>query len=272
MKPLPPFGFRFTRIQKAVLLFLALILILQLIAFFGFQRQRIEVGFVENKALQEKWDRSKQENRSTIYPFNHNFISSYKDYQLDLSAAEYQAIVAWRQENNYFTSIAEFQAVTKVSAAWLSIYGPYFKWSSNKEKPAKKINTPALLGELNTATASDFQKIRGVGTVLSERILKYKKRLGGFALYDQLHEVYGLDATVVNRLEDQFTLNAVSYSKINLQTASLYDLTALPYLNHKEAKEVLKLRTTNDILSLKGLKHSLKWDPLKFQRLTLYLY
>lgn len=54
MKPLPPFGFRFTRIQKAVLLFLALILILQLIAFFGFQRQRIEVGFVEDKRPYKK--------------------------------------------------------------------------------------------------------------------------------------------------------------------------------------------------------------------------
>ena len=272
MKALPSFGLRFSRTQKAVLLFLTLLLCIQTLVFFISPKNHTIEEFMEDKALQAKWDASEAEKNKIIYPFNPNYISSYKAYQLDLSAAQYQAILAWRNKGNFFQSSQEFQRVSAVSNEWMSTYAPYFKWPQYQKKAVPPKRKLVHLGALNTATQSDLKKVNGVGEVLSQRIVRYRERLGGFATTDQLYEVYGLDATVVERITTQFSLSAVSHPKIALQTASLSELAGLPYLNYQEAKQLIGLRTRNDTLSFQGLKKTVKWDSLKFQRLALYLY
>ncbi len=272
MKKLPSFGFRFSRTQKAVLFFLTLLLCTQSVVFFFVKTNENASGFFEDKVLQAKWDASMAVNNKIIYPFNPNYISSYKAYQLELTPKQYEAILAWRKKGFFFQNLEEFRAITSVSNDWTDTYAPFFKWPKNKKAVVKPKRKLMQLGELNAATLSDLRKVNGVGEVLSQRILRYKKRLGGFASLDQLHEVYGLDSAVVKRMSTQFSLSAVSYTKIDFQTASLSELAALPYLSYQEAKQLVRLRTHSDTLSFQGLKKALKWDSLKFQRLALYLY
>ena len=40
--------------------------------------------------------------------------------------------------------------------------------------------------DLNTSTAADLTQVRGIGEVLSKRIVKYRTRLQGFDELDQL--------------------------------------------------------------------------------------
>ena len=46
--------------------------------------------------------------------------------------------------------------------------------------------------DINKASVEDWSKITGIGPVLSDRIIRYKNKLGGFYHVDQLIEVYGL--------------------------------------------------------------------------------
>jgi competence protein ComEA len=48
--------------------------------------------------------------------------------------------------------------------------------------------------DINTADSAAFEKLYGIGPVLSARIIKYRRLLGGFARVEQLKEVYGLSA------------------------------------------------------------------------------
>lgn len=46
--------------------------------------------------------------------------------------------------------------------------------------------------ELNSADTTELKKLRGIGSVLSKRIVKYRKMVGGFKTTEQLKSVYGL--------------------------------------------------------------------------------
>ena len=55
--------------------------------------------------------------------------------------------------------------------------------------------------EMNAADEKDWQRFRGIGPVISKRILGCKRLLGGFVDVDQLHLVYGLDASLVEDIK-----------------------------------------------------------------------
>ena len=60
------------------------------------------------------------------------------------------------------------------------------------------------MSDLNTASAEDLQRVRGIGPTLSERIVKFRTRLGGFSENDQLKEVYGLTEEIVLKCKNIF--------------------------------------------------------------------
>ncbi|MBA22128.1 MAG: hypothetical protein CMP52_02125 [Flavobacteriales bacterium] len=53
--------------------------------------------------------------------------------------------------------------------------------------------------DINKATAEELKQIRGIGAVLSKRIVNYRSRLQGFEDLDQFFEVYGLDSLVAQQ-------------------------------------------------------------------------
>ncbi|MBO4529566.1 MAG: helix-hairpin-helix domain-containing protein [Paludibacteraceae bacterium] len=46
--------------------------------------------------------------------------------------------------------------------------------------------------EINSADTTELKRLRGIGSVLSARIVKYRKKIGGFTSVDQLRNIYGL--------------------------------------------------------------------------------
>ena len=101
----------------------------------------------------------------------------------------------------------DFQKVTGVDSTWLHTYSTFFNFPSRvkkkHKKPAKKSFPPI---DLNTATADQLKQIYGVGEVLSQRIIRYRERLQGFATETQLSEVYVLSPEVVAPLQDRCSI------------------------------------------------------------------
>lgn len=126
-------------------------------------------------------DLLKQETKETICPFNPNFISDYRGYIIELTPAQIDRIHAFRADGKWINSIAQFQAIAQVDAKWIEKYRPYFSFPKREStpKPKNRFSTPKIIN-INAASAAHFQAIRGIGPVLSERIVKYRKRLGGF--------------------------------------------------------------------------------------------
>ena len=58
--------------------------------------------------------------------------------------------------------------------------------------PDPPVDRSITVHDLNTATATELQDVKGIGPVLSNRIVKFRNRLGGFSGNEQLIEVLEL--------------------------------------------------------------------------------
>jgi DNA uptake protein ComE-like DNA-binding protein len=230
-----------------------------------------------NKAQQHK-----------IYPFNPNFISDYKGYQLGMKTPEIDRLLAFRETNQYVNSAKEFQMVTKISDSLLAVMSPYFKfpdwvnhkkegdYASNYKKTEFKTfetKTKTVIIDINQATKEDLIKVYGIGEAISERILKQKELLGGFVSMEQIQDIWGLSPEVIAALDKKFNVsNVPAVTKIDINNLSLRELANFPYFRYALAKEIVTYRSMNgeiknieDLTKIKGFPV----DKIKF--IALYL-
>lgn len=71
-----------------------------------------------------------------------------------------------------------------------------------EEKPFQKI-------DINTATAEELKTLKGIGNVLSERIVKYRDSKGGFETMEELNDVYGIEDSLYFALADRIEMSTV---------------------------------------------------------------
>lgn len=62
--------------------------------------------------------------------------------------------------------------------------------------PCKNAKRNMKTVNINTADSTELSSLYGIGVVLSNRIIKYRRRLGGFHSVEQLKEVYGISDEV----------------------------------------------------------------------------
>lgn len=271
--------FKFSRQQRTgILLLFSIIITLQLTYFFvDFSSFSSTSPEKENwLSLQSQIDSLKKEKRDyvpKIYPFNPNFITDYKGYKLGMSVAEIDRLLAFRKGNKYVNSPEEFQVVTKISDSLLNVISPYFKfpeWVKNKKEfkdNSKYPNTTFVKKEkiviidINQATQEDLIKIYGIGEVISLRILKFKESLGGFVSMEQMNDIWGLSPDVIDNLNAHFkVLTSPSVKKIDINNASIKELSLFPYFKYPISKNIVTYRSMNgdiknieDFTKIKGL-------------------
>lgn len=243
-------------------------------------------SFSADIEMQTKIDTLKQEtlhkDSVKIYPFNPNFITDYKGYTLGMSIEEIDRLHNFRSKNTYVNSSEDFQKVTQVSDSLLNVISPYFKfpewkkirehYSANKKRYSES-KTKVVVKGINSATAEELRLINGIGKKLSARIVKFRDRLGGFLVNEQLYDVYGLEPQVVDRVLKQFkVLEAPSIKKININSASVEELQKLIYLQKKVAIGIVNYRNDNEtIISFDELTKIEDFPADKIDRITLYL-
>ena len=127
--------------------------------------------------------------------------------------------------------------------------------------------------DLNEATAEELMTIYGIGEKLSARIVKFRDRLGGFLVDEQLYDVYGLEPDVVERTFGRFkVLNPPKIEKININEASVSQISKLVYLQRSVAQSIVDYRNLNGgITSFDELSKIENFPIEKIDRIALYL-
>ena len=138
------------------------------------------------------------------------------------------------------------------------------QYVKTKHAENNKERTPLII-EINSADSADFFMLKGIGPVLSARIVAYRKALGGFFSADQLKEVYGMPEETVEKNLYLLTVDTTKIKTINVNKASLRQLKAHPYINFYMAKAIVEYRkdnypvkNINEILSLEKIKNKHK--------------
>lgn len=282
--------FAFNRSQQnGIFLLVAIIIVLQLVYFYGEFGPSSEGFDREDPQLvsfQHKMDSIRQAmdavTTDTIYPFNPNYITDYRGYILGMSLEEIKRLHDYRAEEKWVNSAEEFQLVTKISDSLLYRISPSFQFPEwvikNRENSAKQITTSKNLdvaekSDLNSATADELMEIKGVGEILSNRIINYRNKIGGFVDDLQLKDVYGLKFEVRDAIEEKFTVKTTpEIAVLNINTASVMELTEVPYFNYELAREIIDYRLLYEkIENFEELAKIKDFPSEKIERIALYL-
>lgn len=274
--PQGPFRFILSKPQRgAVVILLVLLIAVQLYRLLVNSPELSPVDLSQAQSYQTQLDSLRtKENAQTpiVYQYNPNYLTDYRAYTLGLPTEAFDKLLRYRQTNSYVNTPKQFQEVTKLSDSLMEKLLPQLKFSKPLYKSKTK-NRIILKKDINKASASDFQEVSGIGTVLSERIVKYRSYLSGFSVLEQCYEVYGLDSLVVQRLWERFEIQSLpEIERLDLTTVSLQELEQIPYLNRADARKIIAHRTKNKGISTATLSELFVNSPNKLQRIKLYLY
>ncbi len=280
--------FKFNKQERSGIFYLLLVIFsLQLIymmisnEFFYAPEDNFVLDTKVQKLLDSIKAQSKADEPPEMYPFNPNFLSDYKGYALGMSNDEIDRLHAFRSKNRWVSSAKEFQRVTLVSDSLLRSIKPLFKFpewanrSENKKRISRKKSVAANpdLKDLNHAKAEELKVIYGIGDKLSARIIKFRNRLGGFMVNEQLYDVYGLEEEVVLRILEKFSVKQPpAIEKININTASEKEMENLIYINQNLAIQIVSYRDSVGIIrSFDELTKIDDFPAKKIDRIKLYL-
>ena len=221
-----------------------------------------------------------------------------KYYQLNASIYLILAIVIfigmrWMFDNHYrvkvqremdkYVSIHQDRIVNIDDRSKTSINEPVEKTRETEDseqkfeslRSAKSIRitkrpVPATIN-INSADQTALMTLNGIGPVLSERIIKFRNRLGGFHSVSQLADVYGLEGDVYSRLKNRL-ICAGTISKIDINSAEFKELLRHPYLAYEEVKHIKNyIRKKGPIVDNISLQEATKKSEIEVSKLLPYI-
>jgi len=113
------------------------------------------------------------------------------------------------------------------------------------QDPVRRSAARTRILDLNTCDSASLEALPGIGPVLSARIIRYRKLLGGYASVGQLREVYGLPGETFVLISARLTADSLDVARIRINSAGYSDLIRHPYFKRTEVPAILKYRELN---------------------------
>jgi len=184
------------------------------------------------------------------FPFDPNSADEQTLLSLGLPKRTVRSIINFREKGGKFRLKSDLAKVYTLDEADYTRLSTFIQLPDSLErktfaerKPRER-EAPAAL-DINSASAEDFQKLPGIGPSFAERIVKYRKSLGGFFKTEQVAEVFGLPDSTFQKISPNLRCSNSSIKKININTASAEELKTHPYLRWKHANAIVKYRADN---------------------------
>lgn len=269
-------------------------------------QQQIKDSIQDIEKQEDKNNFTQNFNEESVKPFafDPNEISAAQWKSLGLKPYLAERIVKYRTKGGKFRIKSDLQKIYGFPEDIYQRLSPYIQLPENKEDIAKnkerdnnfkqndnqsttEEKVQKVEGErresfgrktlqafdLNTADTAQLKQIRGIGAVISERIVKFRNNLGGFHSIEQVKEVYGIKDEVYLELAKYAQLSkGFDVKKINVNTADVNTLKVHPYIGYKNAPIIVnyreqhgKFKSAEDLLKIKVL------DEAQINKLKPYL-
>ena len=213
-----------------------------------------------------------------LYKFDPNSVSYDTLTAMGLSEKQARTIVSYREKGGIFHRPADIKKIYGIDETTSARLIPYINIEKDKIRPVhfqaginsdqkktKRIN-------LNSADSAELERLPGLGPVLSSRIIKYRKLLGGFVSAEQLKEVYGLHEETYKLLEDRVFADSSDLTRININSAGFKELSKHPYLTRYDIQSIIKFKELKGKISDIGeLVENKVLSEVKAKRMTPYL-
>lgn len=123
--------------------------------------------------------------------------------------------------------------------------------------------------ELNAADTIQLKCLKGIGSKLACRIVKYRNLLGGFYRIEQLKEVYGISADLFVRVKAHVFVDVKLIDVIKFDNKKVSEISKHPYFEFDQAVSLFNLYRKRkrlykrDIVKLKSINEE-DWDRIQY--------
>lgn len=125
--------------------------------------------------------------------------------------------------------------------------------------------------EINSADSTALESLPGIGAKLSQRIINFRQKLGGFYSVDQVAETFGLADSVFQIIKPRLQISG-ELRKVNINTATIDELKVHPYVRYHLANAIVQYRTQHgNFTSAADLRNIMIMDEKQLQKLAPYL-
>ncbi len=226
----------------------------------------------------------------SLRPFNPNELSEQEWINFGMKPWLAKRILNYRRKVGDFKSKADVQKIYGLPDSVYQQFAPYLllpetsenardfagktaaTYDNRKFESAKK---PFKLQafDINLADTTELKRIRGIGSKLSVRILKYRDRLGGFTSEEQIKEVFGLPPETLDSLRKYtYVENDFSPKKISLNSVTFEELKSHPYLKFNQSRAIIAYRDQHgQYQKIEDIKKIKLMDEATFAKLRPYL-
>jgi DNA uptake protein ComE-like DNA-binding protein len=226
----------------------------------------------------------------SVHNFNPNDASQAELQTLGFSEKIAQRIINYRDKGGVFRTKGDLYKIYDIDSSLVEELYDFIDLPikvvriEKKDKPGPEIiNQPEFVNKVNPVELPDFdinmadtatlKTIKGIGSVLSKRIIDFRENLGGFIDSNQLYEVYNLDSVVVLRLVSKMYIEANFIPrKLQINQASEEELAGHPYLSWQQARLIIAYRNQHgDYNTRQELLKVYALDEKDVNRIVSYL-
>lgn len=227
-----------------------------------------------------------QEWKGSLFYFDPNTASESDWQKLGLRDKTIKTIINYRSKGGKFRQAEDLGKIYGLHQDELQRLLPFVKiaeaesgftsenHTSDVTSPAKSAfsKTTAVVVDINSADTTAFKMLYGIGSKLSQRIINFRSKLGGFVSVEQVAETYGLPDSTYQKIKDQLRVNPSNVKKIDLNTASIDELKAHPYIKFAIANAIIQYRNEHGrFQTVSELQKLGAVDEAVFRKISPYL-
>ncbi len=219
---------------------------------YAYQYDKTKSSYYENK------------NRSgELFYFDPNILNADGWKKLGLKEKTIQTIQNYISKGGKFKKAEDLQRVYGLRQNEYERLAPYIKiedvvarknfdflTKTNSElQPTKNITSHYSIIDINAADTTAFIFLPGIGSKLAGRIVNFRDKLGGFYSVEQVKETFGLPDSTYQNIKQYLKLDNPSVKKININTATIEELKAHPYIKYVLANPIIAYRNEHGLFS-----------------------
>lgn len=209
--------------------------------------QEDSASFVYKK---QHWSKNIDSTTSILQVFDPNHADSALFLKLGIKPYVISRILKYRAKGGVFRSPTDFSKIYGLPKEMYERLLPYIQIkpiARDKQLVDSKESLPVTTSEItfvdiNKADTTMLKTVKGIGSVLSKRIVTYREKLGGFISVEQLKEVYGITDEVYQKIAPQLTVSQSYTKKISINQVTVHQLKQHPYISFYQAQSIYEYR------------------------------
>ena len=218
----------------------------------------------------------------SLFEFDPNEATHEQFVQLGLLPRVATMIEKYRKKGGKFFRKEDFKKIYGITDADYELLEPFIRIEQAPPKAAfakqeKKFEKPpakkpeVVFIDINTATKEEWQKLKGIGPYYSDKITRFREKLGGFSSIEQISMTYGLKDSTFQVIKP-FLKPSPVFRKIKINHVDAKTLSSHPYLKWNQANVLKKYQENHGaILDIETFSKIAVFSKEDIEKLEPYL-